>query len=65
MLSVTDVRQKLKQECDAAGSQTAWAKAHKVSGPYVNDVINGRREPGAAILEALGLERIIGYRGAA
>lgn len=43
-------------------SQAQWAKKHGVSQTYVSDVINGRREPGKAILEALGLERVVTYR---
>lgn len=43
-------------------SQAAWAKKHGLSPAYVSDVINGRREPGKAILEALGLERVVSYR---
>ena len=43
-------------------SQAAWAKEHGISQAYVSDVINRRREPGKAILEALGLERVITYR---
>lgn len=62
MLSAAEVRDKLKNSCETAGSQSAWAKLHGLSGPYVNDVIHGRREPGAAICEALGIERVIAYR---
>lgn len=43
-------------------SQAAWAKKHGLSPAYVSDVINGRRDPGKAILEALGLERVVTYR---
>lgn len=43
-------------------SQAQWAREHGISPGYVNDVLNGRREPGKAILEALGLERVVSYR---
>jgi DNA-binding transcriptional regulator YdaS (Cro superfamily) len=43
-------------------SQAAWARKHGVSPAYVSDVINGRREPGPAILDALGIERVVTYR---
>jgi DNA-binding transcriptional regulator YdaS (Cro superfamily) len=43
-------------------SQAAWARSHNLSPAYVSDVINGRREPGPAILEALGIERVVSYR---
>ncbi len=29
--------------------------------PYVNDVLAGKRAPGRAILEALGVERVVGF----
>jgi biotin operon repressor len=62
MMSVDDVREKLKAACDQAGSQAAWAKAHGLSQAYVNDTIRGLREPGESILHRLGLERIVNYR---
>ena len=45
-----------------AGSQKNWAKANGLSPAYVNDLLQGRREPTSAILEALGLEKIVYYR---
>lgn len=62
MLSILEVRERLRTECEQAGSQSAWARAHKLSAPYVGDVIHGRREPGAAIMHALGIERVVQYR---
>lgn len=62
MLSADDVRSRLRDECAAAGSQAAWARRHQLSSPYVNDVVNGRREPGQAILDALKIERVVEYR---
>ena len=50
-----DVRKLLRKACDTAGSQQAWANANNVSAPYVSDVLCQRREPGPAILSALGL----------
>lgn len=61
MLSVDQVRKRLREKCDAAGSQAAWAKAHGVSAAYVSDVIAGRREPGEAILKAFKLRKIVLY----
>lgn len=55
-----DVRKHLASQ--AKPTQSAWAKKHGVAAAYVSDVINGRREPGKAILDALGLERIVTYR---
>ena len=53
---------RLGRECEAPGGQAAWAKAHGVSAAYVNDVLRERREPGKAILDALGLEKVMTYR---
>jgi hypothetical protein len=50
-----DVRKLLRKACDAAGSQRAWADANNVSAPYVSDVLCQRRDPGPAVLSALGL----------
>lgn len=57
-----DVLKLLAEACATAGSQAKWAKAHKLSQAYVNDVARGRREPGDAILQVLGLEKVVTYR---
>lgn len=64
MLSVDEVRQKLREECQRAGSENAWAKANGLSQAYVYDTIRGEREPGPKILRALKLERVVNYRRA-
>lgn len=46
----------------ARPTQAAWAKDHGISPGYVSDVIQGRREPGKAMLKALGWERVVIYR---
>lgn len=65
MTAFTDdegIRSLLREACDEAGSQKAWAESHGLSGSYVTDVLQGRRDPGQSILEALGYERLVGYR---
>lgn len=62
MLSTEQVRKRLKAACEDAGSQAEWARRHGMSAAYLHDVINGRRGLGHAILEALGLERVIQFR---
>jgi hypothetical protein len=62
MLTREEVLQRLREACEKAGSENAWAKAHGMSQAYVNDAIRGRREPGPAILEAMGLEKVIEIR---
>ena len=59
-MTADDVRAKLRANID--GSQASWAKAHGVSPAYLSDVLNGRREPGEAILNALGLTRVAVYQ---
>ncbi|WP_158871485.1 helix-turn-helix transcriptional regulator [Antarcticirhabdus aurantiaca] len=53
-----DVVRLLHEVCREAGSQKSWAEAHDLSPAYVSDVIAGRRDPGASVLAALGLERV-------
>lgn len=61
MMPVEYVRRQLERQCTALGSQKRFSAIHKVSIPYVNDVLNGRREPGEKILKALKMKRVIGY----
>lgn len=49
--------QKLCSEC----SQKEFADQHGISPQYVHDVLNGRRMPGASILNALGLRKRVIY----
>ena len=51
----------LSDEVKKAGSQKDLAKKFGVSAQYVSDVLNGKREPGEAILEPLGLRKVIVY----
>jgi len=62
MMTVDDVREKLRKAVEAAGNEAAWARTHGVSRANVNMTLNGKREPGGRILEALGLERVVQYR---
>lgn len=57
-----DALNALSQAVEKAGSQTAFARQHGISLAYVNDVLQGRREPGDKILRALGMERSVTYR---
>lgn len=54
----------LRAAVDKAGTQTAFAKKHGISVPYINDVLQGRRNAGKKILKALGLESQTTYRKA-
>ena len=61
-MTLDDVLRKLARECDKAGGQATWAVSAGMSAAYVSDVLNKRREPGAKVLAALGLEKVVGYR---
>lgn len=52
----------IRRECDKAGSQSAWAAAHGITGAYLTDILRGRRAPAAKLLKAMGYERIVSYR---
>lgn len=54
----------LERAIRKAGSAKAWATQAGVSEAYVSDVRLGRRDPGPAVLDALGLERVVQYRAA-
>ncbi|BAQ47661.1 hypothetical protein [Methylobacterium aquaticum] len=56
-MTVEDVRALLRQRVDTEGSANAWSRRHGVSHAYTLDALAGRRPPGPAILEALGLEK--------
>ena len=61
LIAIDKVRNILRASCRAAGSQAKWARRHGISQTYVTDVLNGRREPGPAMLEVLHLERVLMY----
>ena len=63
-MNADEVRNLLRRVCQTAGSAAAWAKDHDLSPAYVSDTINKRRDPGPAILEALGIEAKTEYRKA-
>ena len=54
-MTLSDLYADLRNACEAAGGQSAWAKRHGISVSYVSDVLNARTDPGEKILAALGL----------
>lgn len=58
----SDVIRLLEEEVKRLGSQRALADRLGVTPAYLGDVLRGRRDPGPAILEALGLEKDVIYR---
>lgn len=61
MMTAEDVRAMLRRQCDEAGSQTAWARAKRISIPVVSMALSGKRKPDGIVLRALELKRIEGY----
>lgn len=61
-MTAEEVRQLLHSACLKAGGRKCFAEQADISQQYICDVLNGRREPGQSVLEALGLERVITYR---
>ncbi len=60
-LTAAEVVELLQVEIEQAGTLRAWAKANKLSAPYVSDVLHGRRVPAESICRALHLEREVIY----
>lgn len=58
---MNDVEVRALLKAEAKPTQLAWAAAKGLAPSYVSDVLNGRRDPSPAILQALGLQRIISY----
>ncbi len=51
----------LKAEIAKAGSQTAWARRHRVDRPSVCAALNGQKKTSPQILKALGLRKVVRY----
>ncbi len=60
-MNKSDFARTLDKFIKGAGSQDAAAKQLGISGAYLSDIRHGKREPGAKILTALGLKRVVGY----
>lgn len=60
-LTEQEVLARLRRQVELKGSQRKWADAAGVTPQYVHDVLRGRRGIGAAVLTALGVERVVRY----
>ena len=60
MITSADLIALLREQ--ARPNQGKWAKVHGVAPSALSDVLNGRRDPGKSILNALGYERVVLYR---
>ncbi len=61
LLTADDIRERLRQAADLVGQKQVAADMG-VSASYLNDVLQGRREPADAICNGMGFERIVRYR---
>jgi hypothetical protein len=52
------ILRRLREECDALGSQARWADQHGVSSQYVSDILAGHRIVSDKIAEVLGFRRV-------
>jgi hypothetical protein len=48
--------------CNGPTSQKAFARAAGVSSSFITQVLSREREPSQAVLDALGLRKIVRYR---
>ena len=55
---------RIKDTDGAPLTQKALATTIGVSLPFLNDILNDKREPSGKVLTFLGLERIVTYRSA-
>lgn len=63
ILTAAQVRAELARRCEYPRTQTAVARELGISLSYLNVVLQGQ-EPGRKVLDALGYQRVIGYRRA-
>lgn len=62
LLTETDVRKRIKAIVDINRTQLEAALAMDVSPSYLSDCLLSKRAPGAKLLKAVGLERVVCYR---
>jgi hypothetical protein len=55
------MRELLRQRVEAAGGQSACAKALGISAQYLSDCLKGRREVGKSIAEPMGYKAVMVY----
>lgn len=63
LLTLVDVVGLMRQRRQSTTQQLKQvAGSMGITSQYFADICAGRREPGPKVLEALGLERVVGYR---
>jgi transcriptional regulator with XRE-family HTH domain len=53
-----EVIQLLRAGVEREGNQGAFAKRHGIERSYLNQILNGKRGPPRAVLDALGLRKV-------
>lgn len=61
-MGVTEFIEHLRTVIAGYGTQKQFAATFGISEAYLSDVLNGRREPGQSILDAVDFERIVTYQ---
>ena len=61
LLDGEDVLAILSEQVQRAGGQTAWAKKFGINRTDVTNALRKRRSVSKAILDALGLKRVVRY----
>jgi len=56
------MRKLLRREVERCGGQVAWARRHGLHPSTINKVLNAQRRPGARLLAALRLRKVIAYQ---
>lgn len=59
-MTKAEVLDAIKAACGP--SRSAWARSLGLSPTYINDVVNGRRPPSKAVLDAIGVEKTVDYK---
>lgn len=57
IMTLMELRERLHDLCQDAGSVRAWADKNKISFGYVSAVIRGDTKPGGKILKAMGIRK--------
>lgn len=61
LLTLDQVLARLRTAVQGAGTQAAFAVRCGVKPPYLNRVLRGLEPPSPAILDPLGLQRVVRY----
>jgi hypothetical protein len=59
-MTANEVREMLREHV-GEGTQVELAKKMGISPTYLNDILQGAREPGGCVLDWLGLKRVADY----